>query len=48
MKLYTSSRAPNPRRVLMFMAEKGIADIATVQIDLGKAEHRSEAFAALT
>ena len=47
MKLYTSTRAPNPRRVLMFMAEKGIADITTVQIDLGKAEHRSEAFMAL-
>jgi glutathione S-transferase len=47
MKLYTSSRAPNPRRVLMFMAEKGITDVATVLVDLGKAEHRSEAFAQL-
>ena len=47
MKLYTSSRAPNPRRVLMFMAEKGVADVRTVQVDLGKAEHRSEAFMAL-
>lgn len=47
MKLYTSTRAPSPRRVLMFMAEKGITDVATVQIDLGKAEHRSEAFAQL-
>ena len=47
MKLYTSSRAPNPRRVLMFMAEKGIADIRLVQVDLGKAEHRDEAFTAL-
>ncbi|WP_075792074.1 glutathione S-transferase family protein [Massilia putida] len=46
MKLYTSSRAPNPRRVLMFMAEKGIA-IQTVQVDLGKGEHRDEAFMAL-
>ena len=47
MKLYTSSRAPNPRRVLMFMAEKGITDVRTVQVDLGTAEHRSEAFMAL-
>ena len=47
MKLYTSSRAPNPRRVLMFMAEKGIADIRLMQVDLGKAEHRDEAFTAL-
>jgi glutathione S-transferase len=47
MKLYTSSRAPNPRRVLMFMAEKGIADVHTVLIDLGKGEHRDEAFMAL-
>jgi glutathione S-transferase len=47
MKLYTSSRAPNPRRVLMFMAEKGVTDVRTVQVDLGKAEHRSVAFMAL-
>jgi glutathione S-transferase len=47
MKLYTSSRAPNPRRVLMFMAEKGVTDVRTVQVDLGTAEHRSEAFMAL-
>jgi glutathione S-transferase len=47
MKLYTSSRAPNPRRVLMFMAEKGIAGIHTVQVDLGKGEHRGAAFMAV-
>jgi glutathione S-transferase len=47
MKLYTSQRAPNPRRVLMFMAEKGITDIEMVQVDLGKGEHRSEAFTGL-
>jgi glutathione S-transferase len=47
MKLYTSLRAPNPRRVLMFMAEKGVADVQTVQVDLGKGEHRDEAFMAL-
>ena len=44
MKLYTSSRAPNPRRVLMFMAEKGIAGIQQVAVDLGREEHRAPAF----
>jgi len=44
MKLFTSPRAPNPRRVLMFMAEKGIGGIEVVQVDLGKGEHRSEVF----
>jgi glutathione S-transferase len=47
MKLYTSLRAPNPRRVLMFIAEKGIGGIETVQVDLGKGEHRAGDFTAL-
>jgi len=47
MKLYTSLRAPNPRRVLMFIAEKGIAGIETVQVDLGKGEHRAGGFVAM-
>ena len=46
MKLYDSGRAPNPRRVKIFLAEKGIT-IPTEQIDLNKLEHRSEAYAAL-
>jgi glutathione S-transferase len=41
MKLYDSRRAPNPRRVRWFMAEKGITDIEIVQIDLLKGEHRA-------
>jgi glutathione S-transferase len=41
MKLYTSGRAPNPRRVRWFMAEKGIDDIEIVDIDLLKGEHRT-------
>ena len=41
MKFYTSARAPNPRRVAMFMAEKGLADIEQVQIDLGALQNRS-------
>jgi glutathione S-transferase len=44
MKLYTSSRAPNPRRVLMFIAEKHIAGIETVQVDLGQGAHRAAGF----
>ena len=47
MKLYTSQRAPNPRRVLMFIAEKGITGIETVQVDLGKGEHRAGDFTAM-
>ena len=35
MKLYDSSTAPNPRRVRIFLAEKGI-DIPTEQVDIGK------------
>ena len=45
MKLYDSKAAPNPRRVRIFLAEKGI-DVPTVQVDLGKAENRAAAFLA--
>lgn len=47
MKLYTSAKAPNPRRVAMFIAEKGIAGIATESIDLGALQNRSPEFLAL-
>jgi len=43
MKLYDSSRAPNPRRVRIFLAEKGI-EVPLVQVDLGKAEHKGADF----
>ena len=46
MKLYDGGRAPNPRRVRVFLAEKGIA-VPTVQVDLGKLEQKSPAFAAI-
>ncbi|NYE59700.1 glutathione S-transferase [Duganella sp. 1224] len=46
MKLYTAARAPNPRRVAMFIAEKGIAGIEQVQIDLGAGQHRSAEYLA--
>ncbi|MYM27737.1 glutathione S-transferase family protein [Duganella sp. CY15W] len=47
MKFYTSSRAPNPRRVAMFIAEKGLTDIAQVQIDLATVQNRSPEYLAL-
>ncbi|MGI9169195.1 MAG: glutathione S-transferase family protein [Caulobacteraceae bacterium] len=40
MKLYDSRRAPNPRRVRWFMAEKGIEDIEVVDVDLFAGGHR--------
>ena len=41
MKLYTSHRAPNPRRVRWVMAEKGIEGVQIVEIDLLAGEHRT-------
>ena len=46
MKLYTASRAPSPRRVLMFLVEKGITGLDLVEIDLNAQEHRGEAYRA--
>src|SRR5215470_2360096 len=46
MKLYDAPRAPNPRRVRIFLAEKGIT-VATEQVDLGALQHRSSAYAAI-
>jgi len=46
MKLYVSTYAPNPRRVTMFIAEKGIAGIEQVVVDLNTGEHRSAEFMA--
>jgi glutathione S-transferase len=43
MKLYDSVRAPNPRRVRLFLKEKGI-EIPRVTIDLGAFEHRETPF----
>ena len=45
MKLYDSAAAPNPRRVRIFLAEKGI-EVPTVQVDIGKAENRQPPFLA--
>jgi glutathione S-transferase len=41
MKLYDGGRAPNPRRVRVFLAEKGIA-VPLVPVDMGALGHRSE------
>ncbi len=46
MMLIEDSRAPSPRRVRIFLAEKGI-DIPRRQLDIMKLEHRTPAFAAL-
>ncbi|PXA83792.1 glutathione S-transferase [Caulobacter sp. D4A] len=41
MKLYDSRRAPNPRRVRWFMAEKGIEDVEIVEVDIFSGQHRT-------
>lgn len=46
MKLYDAARAPNPRRVRIFLAEKGIS-VPSEPIDLGTLQHKSAAFTAL-
>jgi glutathione S-transferase len=45
MKIYDSQTAPNPRRVRIFLAEKGIA-VPYEQVDIVKADNRSAAFRA--
>ncbi len=44
MKLYVAPYAPNPRRVMMFLAEKGVNDIEIVTLNLQEGEHRTEDF----
>jgi glutathione S-transferase len=46
MKLYDGGRAPNPRRVRIFLAEKGVS-VPLEPVDLGAKAHKSEAFTAL-
>ena len=46
MKLYDGGRAPNPRRVRIFLAEKGIS-VPTEQVDLGALQHKSPAYTAI-
>jgi glutathione S-transferase len=46
MKLYDGGRAVNPRRVRIFLAEKGI-NVPIEPIDIATQQHRTEAFAAI-
>jgi glutathione S-transferase len=46
MKLYSAFRAPNPRRVLMFLAEKQVTGIEIVNVDLNQGEHLHSDFKA--
>jgi glutathione S-transferase len=46
MKLYDSGRAPNPRRVRVFLAEKGIT-VPLDQVDLGALQQKSPAYTAV-
>lgn len=46
MKLYDNRVAPNPRRVRIFLAEKGMT-MPAEEVDLGALAHKSEAFTAV-
>ena len=46
MKLYESKTAPNPRRVRIFLAEKGI-EVPRVEVDIAKAENAAPEFLAI-
>ncbi len=43
MKIYNGTRAPNPRRVRIFLAEKGI-DMTYQEVDVLKGENRTEEY----
>jgi glutathione S-transferase len=45
MKLHESTMAPNPRRVRIFLSEKGI-EVPTEQVDIASAENRKPPFLA--
>jgi glutathione S-transferase len=46
LKLYNSNFAPSPRRVRIFLAEKGLS-IPRIEVDLGNLEHKRSEFSAL-
>ena len=46
MKLYLSPRAPSPRRVTIFLAEKGVTDMEQVTVSIAQNEHQSAAYRA--
>src|SRR6478736_184457 len=45
MKLYDGGRAPNPRRVRIFFAEKGVPLPELVPVDITRKEHLTPEFA---
>ncbi|GIK80665.1 MAG: glutathione S-transferase [Alphaproteobacteria bacterium] len=46
MRLFDSGRAPNPRRVRIFLAEKGL-EVPTEQVDITTLQHKTPEFTAL-
>ena len=46
MKLFVSPRAPSPRRVLMFIAEKGITGITLETVEIASQQHQSASYRA--
>jgi glutathione S-transferase len=46
VKLYDGGRAPNPRRVRIFLKEKGI-EVPIEPVDLGAMQHKSERYKAV-
>lgn len=46
MKLFVSPRAPSPRRVLMFIAEKGISGIQQEVVEIASNQHKSDSYLA--
>jgi glutathione S-transferase len=46
MKLYNSNLAPSPRRVRIFLAEKGVS-IPCVEVDLARLDHKTPEFSSL-
>lgn len=46
MKLYNFAMAPNPKRVAIFIAEKGV-EIETIEVNIRAGEHKTPAFTAI-
>ena len=46
MKLFDGGKAPNPRRVRVYLAEKGL-NVPLEQIDLGALAQKSETYTAI-
>ena len=47
MEIYSSKFAPNPRKVLIYLKEKGITDIEIIDLDLAKLEHKTPEYKAI-